>query len=72
MSASPETTCARCGRESVEQTLNPRPTDQGICALCWARFTFDPLEGAADVQLGKDVDDALSRVRAVKRRYPRR
>jgi hypothetical protein len=69
MPARPPIACSRCGSQEFEGSVNPQPSDPAICKRCRARFTQDELEAAADVQFGKDVDQALSRVREMNRRY---
>ena len=72
MSVRPVRTCSRCGSADFEHAVDPGPNDQATCKRCHARFTYDDLDVAADVQFGKDVDSALSRVRDVHRRFPNR
>ena len=71
MSATPSIICSRCGSR-LERRSDAPANDDVICVRCRARFTRDDLEAVADAQFTKDVDDALSRVREMNRRYPHR
>jgi hypothetical protein len=68
---SPKLKCLYCGSDLPHRSVDDVEAVR-VCPHCRSSSTFAELIAAEEARLAREVDGALSRVRAVRRRFPNR